>query len=419
MAVPNSRKRSANVGHHNYGRLITLSDGTDAFVPFFEQVGPLSQFGEVLTTARTPIIELNSSYGVSAVRDVQTVANNGTIAASSGEIRLRTSVTANGSAQLESAEVGRYIPGYGAQIGIGVRIPADPSGNQTASWGGHTVDENDGFYFGMDSGGVYVARKDGNVELGKTYQSSWNLDTLDGTGESGITLNVADGTIFQIEFTWYGYGQILYGVLGVVNGQQLFVPCHSVRVTGGTSIESPNLNLFAKADNGGDESSFDLFVGGRQYSILGKYVPSFRFTGDVRTAVATTTTAKPIVSFRTKSAFQDRAVRVDGFTIKPATEDVIVEIRLDGALTSPSWGTPTNHTAAETALEVDKAASAIVGGTVIYSEFFEAGVGNRGVTAGSAPLDIEVPQGQEISLCVRTLSGTGTCLGFFRMKEEW
>lgn len=31
MAVSDNRKRSANVGHHQYGQLITLADGTTAF----------------------------------------------------------------------------------------------------------------------------------------------------------------------------------------------------------------------------------------------------------------------------------------------------------------------------------------------------------------------------------------------------
>ena len=35
--------------------------------------GAVSQFGEVLTAQRTPIIELNSSYGTSALRDVEAV----------------------------------------------------------------------------------------------------------------------------------------------------------------------------------------------------------------------------------------------------------------------------------------------------------------------------------------------------------
>lgn len=33
MAVEGSRKRSANVGHHDLGRLVTLADGTKAFLP--------------------------------------------------------------------------------------------------------------------------------------------------------------------------------------------------------------------------------------------------------------------------------------------------------------------------------------------------------------------------------------------------
>lgn len=378
-----------------------------------------SQFGELKAVSRTPIIEINSAYGLSAIRDVQVTANSGTITATGGEIKLSTSATANGSALIESAEVGRYIPGYSAEIGVGIRIPTDPTGSMVARWGGQTVSESDAIYFGMDSGGLFVARRSGGTESSKTYQASWNIDPLDGTGASGVTLDAADGNVYQIEFTWYGYGQILFGILAVVGTQQTFVPCHSIRVTGSNSIQSPNLVVFAEADNGGTTTNFDVYLGGRQYSIVGKYTPKNRFTGQARAAANTSTTAIPLVTFRAKTAFRDRSYRIDGFVVKPATEDVIVELRLNGSLTGASYGTPTNHTATETGLEADVAASAISGGVVIYSDYFEAGAANKGAVSAISDLELDIPQAQPISLCVRTLSGTGTAIGFLRMKEEW
>jgi len=418
MAVNGSRKRSANVGHHNYSKRVSLSDGTTAIVPYTNILDPLSQFGELITAERTPIIELNSSYGTSLLRDVIETTNSGSVAPASGEIKISTGATANSKAHLDSAEAGRCSPGYGSEMGIGFRVPALPTGNQYAQWGGHDVSENNGLYFGVDATGLYTAIKDGGAAT-KTYQSDWNIDKLDGTGPSGVTADLSKGDIWRIIYTWYGYGQIVWGKVATINNQQQFAPCHYVVPEGSTSIESPNFYIFAEVLNGGDAANLDAFVGGRQYSIVGRYRPKFRYTSQLRTGVSTSTSILPIVSFRNKTAFLDRTVRVAGMEVIPVTEDVVVEVRINGTLTNASWQTPTNHTAAETAVESDISATALTNGVVVWSEVFEAGKKNESNTLAVAALDIDLPQQQPVTLCARTLSGTGTVTANFRVQEEW
>ena len=157
-----------------------------------------SPFGEFLVVERTPIIELNSSYGTSVLRDIETVTGSGSITSSNAEIVLSTGTTATSTAKLDSAEIGRYIPGYSAEIGIGIRISTDPTGNQEFTWGGIGQDDNNGLYFGKDATGFFVARLRSNVET-RVYQSNWNKDKLDGTGTSTFNINNADGHIYQIK----------------------------------------------------------------------------------------------------------------------------------------------------------------------------------------------------------------------------
>lgn len=382
-----------------------------------------SQFSENVVVERTPIIELNSAYGTSALRDVETVSGTGAISSSAtGEILLSTGATATSAATLESGERGRYIPGYGAEAGIGIRVPAAPTGNQFARWGlWDDVTPSEGFYWGVDATGIYVGYLNNGAET-KIRQSSWNVDKLDGTGKSRITLNQSDGVIYRVNFTWYGYGQILFSIISVVDNVQQLVPAHSLRITGDTSVRNPNLAVFAQADNGGDAADLDVYVGGRNYSIVGKYVPKRRMTGQERASVATATTAKPLMTFRRKSGFLDRSVKVQGFEVDVGTEPVIVEIRLNGTLTAASYATPTNHTAGETALEVDVSATAISGGEVLYTKYFDtANVGRETVSGstGALAIDLEIPDSQPITLCARTLSGTGTVVSHMRMTEEW
>ena len=95
-----------------------------------------SQLGEDLVAQRTPVIELNSSYGTSILRDVKHEIGSGTITNGTGTIDLQTGATANSRATLDSAETGRYVPGFSAQIGMGILVPTPPTGNQVARWPG-------------------------------------------------------------------------------------------------------------------------------------------------------------------------------------------------------------------------------------------------------------------------------------------
>ena len=100
---------------------------------------------------------------------------------------------------------------YAAEAGIGIRLPVAPTGNQVVRWG--VFDDQNGLFFGQNvANGIFVAIRRAGVDT-IIPQSSWNVDPLDGTGPSGATLNLAKGNIFQIVFTWYGYGVIEFRVV--------------------------------------------------------------------------------------------------------------------------------------------------------------------------------------------------------------
>lgn len=377
-----------------------------------------SPFGEFLVVNRTPIIELNSSYGSSALRDVETLAGTGSISSSDGEIVLSTGTTSSSSALIESAEIGRYIPGYSAELGVGFRLDTLPTNNEVATWGGQGEDADNGIYFGYDSGGLYVARKKSGTETDKIYQSSWNRDKLDGTGDSGYNLDITEGHIYQIDFTWYGYGQITYGVVGSVNNVQRFIPCHTLSGFTATSLVTPNLRVFAKVDNGGDSTDLTAYVGGRQYSILGVYRPKYRLTGETNFGVSVGTTLTPLISFQRKTGFGDRSIKIEGVSFGVASADIRYVICLDGTLTGASFGTPSNYTAAETAVESDTSATAISGGVAIYQDIALQGQANKNAFTRS-DFDVDIPNGQSVTLCAQTDSGTATVTTSFRLREEW
>ena len=56
-------------------------------------------------------------------------------------------------------------------------------------------------------------------------QSQWNIDKLDGTGPSGMVLDLGKMQMWYIDYSWYGAGFIRYGVRGP-DGNVLY--CHKI-----------------------------------------------------------------------------------------------------------------------------------------------------------------------------------------------
>ena len=381
-----------------------------------------SQFGEFLVAQRTPVIELNSSYGTSALRDIEDLTGSASVTPdATGEITIATGATASSVAQLDSAETARYIPGYGAEIGIGMRFTAAPVGEQVAKWGGLSVSKTDGVYFTYDAVGLGVALLVNGVEE-IVRRADWNIDKVDGTGPSGFNLDeTASGYIYQIDFTWYGYGSIKFSVVGSPVGLlQRPIPLH-VFTTGdyvATSVQDPNMLVVAQVENGATASNFSAQVGGRQYSIVGQYRPKFRYTGDFRGTTEVTTTPKPFVSFRFKSAFANRSVKLDGLNVaNTGNTACFAEVRTSSTLTGAVWGVPGNYDAADTAIESDTTATALTGGRVVYPA--QPIPSAKDAQFAFTTLDLDLPALSTFHLVLYTEASTTNVITSLQLREEW
>lgn len=69
---------------------------------------------------------------------------------------------------------------------------------------------NNGLYFEHD-GGVYSVNVSNNSIVTSITQNNWNIDKMDGSGHSGLTLNFANTQLFVIDLEWLGVGRIRYG----------------------------------------------------------------------------------------------------------------------------------------------------------------------------------------------------------------
>lgn len=111
------------------------------------------------------------------------------------------------------------------------------SGNQQiVGWG----DEDDGFYIGVNNGSFGIMRLRNQIE-DWVYQDDFNIDKIDGTGDSGYNIDITKGNVYQIQIQWLGFGTIKFST-ETPGGIQL--PFHSINFPNNyteTSILNPSL----------------------------------------------------------------------------------------------------------------------------------------------------------------------------------
>ena len=336
-----------------------------------------TRFNETLTAERSSQFNFKPTWGLSTLRYTTSATGSGaTSGETGGEFRLQSGTANNGVATVQTNQRGQYQAGAMGQAGIGVRIPTLPLTTAYCEWG--YTDFTNGFYFGVDGTGKYVAYVTGG-SVTKTYQSSWNIDKLDGTGNSGYTLDLADGHVTQIDFTWYGYGDIEYSyyIGNPVTNKIEKVVCHRTRIDDSASIVDPNQPLTFRSGNGASTTTnLSLYIGGHQFSTLsGNSVPQKRQAGEILTSytTATDTNWQPIIAIRKKADLNSRTNSVlaylNSFAVT-ADSDMEIRVTIGGTTSNGTWGTPTGWTATETALET----KVTVAGTVLARLFFRTSV---------------------------------------------
>lgn len=89
------------------------------------------------------------------------------------------------------------------------------------------------------STGTFTKVKAGNPTIVDEFipQSSWNCDTMDGTGDSGMILNPTLGNVYSIRYKWLGFGAIYFYIESDTTGRM--IPVH--RMTFANQSTSPSL----------------------------------------------------------------------------------------------------------------------------------------------------------------------------------
>jgi hypothetical protein len=74
-------------------------------------------------------------------------------------------------------------------------------------------DDDNGLFFEYSINSLKVVIRSsttGSAVNNKILQSAWNLDKMDGTGDSGIDIDITKTQIFVINFEWLGVGSVYH-----------------------------------------------------------------------------------------------------------------------------------------------------------------------------------------------------------------
>ena len=108
--------------------------------------------------------------------------------------------------------------------------------------------------------------------LDYVYQSSWNIDRCDGTGESKINIDWQKFNIFQIQMQWLGVGAVTFSIQNPDTGQMMAVH-RQMWVNKQTTlhVDNPNFKITATAASTGGTIPVTLTTGSWMAAVEGSY----------------------------------------------------------------------------------------------------------------------------------------------------
>lgn len=174
--------------------------------------------------------------------------------ANAGLIDLTVNTTANTEIIRETKKVFSYQPGKSLNnLNTFVFNPAKANLRQRVGYFG----AQNGIYLELDGSTLSFVERSfvtGSLTETRASQSSWNVDKLDGTGPSLLTLDISKAQIFWMDIEWLGLGTVRCGFL--INGQ--LIHCHSfhhANLITSTYITTASLPLRYEIKNTGATAS--------------------------------------------------------------------------------------------------------------------------------------------------------------------
>ncbi len=380
-------------------------------------------FGRLRTSAPYTIFDSQNRYAIDNQFDTST-ATSGSITYLPNEATVRMDVTTSSGSEVvrQSYRCMPYQPGKGllclatfvmntAKTGLRQRV-------------GYFGTQNGVFIQQADSTVSFVLRSyiSGSVDdtSRAVNQANWNGDKLNGTGDSGYTLDLTKAQILWMDFEWLGVGSVRCGF--IIDGN--YIVCHtfenanditSVYMT--TAIlpvryEITNTGATISASSLKQICSSVVSEGGYEQTSI-EHIARRTAT---RTSISTTFV--PLVSIRLASTALNAVVLPVKFNVMPTSTGDDFEVILtknSTGLTSASWAAVPS----DANVEMDTSATAMTVGTIVDIQYVKSTPQSSGTINQPAAYNWDLQLGSSLTgtsdiytLGIRVLSGSsGAAIG--------
>ena len=331
-------------------------------------------FGRLRVGEPHTLFESFHRFGLANSKWNYATTGSGDVSFSSNEgcVLMNVGTGSTDSVLFETKKVFPYQPGKSLLIMMTSTFDV-PTSNLTQRLGYYS--SNNGVYLEQVDSDAYLVLRSittGSVVNNRIIQNNWNTDRFDGTGPSGITLDLTKSQIFWSDLEWLGVGSVRCGF--IINGQMHIAHIfHHANIAVSTYMQTACLPLRYEILNTGTTSksssmrkicSTVLSEGGYNQVALSRSA-STPVTGKN----LTNGIMNPLVSIRLKSSRLDSVVipsMIDFYGLQATAYKYFI-IRNVTSLGNTNWTT----TGADSSVEYDISANTITGGEIVHQGIFK------------------------------------------------
>ncbi len=389
----------------------------------------LDASGRLRTSEPQTIWDSQFEYNAHPLFYDQITDTNGAVAhnAPFSSVKLTVTTDSGSTAILQSYEYFRYQPAKSQQVTMSfLMATAIASLDQRVG----QFDANNGLFLEVTGTTVNLVRRtktSGSVVNNKTPQASWNMDKMDGTGRSGIMLDLTKIQILHIDYVWLSGGRIRFGfeIDGVVHNVHQELIANTIAVP---SMTTANLPIRWEMDTTGAIASESVMQaicvsivseGGQELQT------GHPFSFGREAGTAANNTEEAFIGIRSAATLNSIPYRGK---IVPLQMSLLVSgsdcrwrVRyVPTTLTDVSWQAPVAHSGVQT----DIATTTIAGGIIVDEGFIASGQGQSAGQGGGRllqrlplTLDADGTQTLSIFLTIEGVGGTTTVSGSVKWEE--
>lgn len=327
----------------------------------------LDAFGRIRVSQPFTLFDSSHHYADNGLFDTATTGTGSTSHNANTSTVSMTVGTASGDQVIrETKRVFVYQPGKSLLIlNTFVMNPAKTGLRQRVGFFG----ANNGIFIELDGTTVNLVERSyvtGSIVETKVAQANWNGDKLNGTGESGLTLDLTKAQIFWIDIEWLGAGSSRCGF--IINGKYYVAHTfHHANIIDSVYLSTATLPIRYEITNTATTASSStlkqicstvLSEGGFERKVAPQVI---RMTG----VTSVGTSFEPLITMRLASDRLDAAVLLNKYSAT-TIDNALYEIALikNATLTGASYNTSDFSN-----IDYDVTATALTGGTIMRSDY--------------------------------------------------